>query len=421
MSYVLALITVVLAPNQHLGTITRAGLRMTPADIMLGVTLVAFAVESWRARSRIVWPPGALWALVIVAALSPLASPAATLLRADWARTTLRETAQLIEWFLVAYLVFRNVFFSPSRARIAIGALVAVTAALAVFAFVQWCVSGDPREVSASFGTLGWREFHPSRHAYGAYMALALPLMLGLLGAVGRPRRGGRGAGLALSLGLVVIGALTVATISSGGALVAVIIGLVAVIGVSARRWPTVAAAAAAIVIGSVPWRMIHGGDVGIRELGNFSRDGGVKIVYSEWQAGLSVLERHFPSGVGIGNYDSNIRLYYQGPQLEWDSHNGYLVLGSTAGWLALVMLMAALVYFGGLAVRASRLSADPRWSALAAGLAGALAGFVVAQVYSSLLVRGTGLVIGLIFALIAVLASEEQGSHAAETASSDS
>lgn len=419
-SYLLALATVALAPNQYLGTITKMGLRLTPADIMLGLTLIAFVIESWRRRSRIVWPPAVLWALVGIAALSPLASPAATLLRADWARAAVRESAQMVEWFLVGYLIFRNIFDSPSRARTAAWVLAGATAAVVVFALAQGLVYDDPQRVSATFGTLE-DEFHPSRHAYGAYLALALPVMLGLLGSIGRPGPGAKGRALALSLALVLLTVVGIATIISGGALIAVIVGLIAVIAVSGRRSPAVTAAAVAVVIGVLPWRLIQSGDLGLRELGNFSEGDSVNTLYTEWQAGLNMLERHFPTGVGLGNYDSNIRVYYLGPQLEWDSHNGYVVLGSTGGWLSLVMLMAALAYFGVLAVRTARSAAAAERFALAAGLAGALAGLFAAQIYSSLLVRGTGLVIGLIFALIAVLGAQEEVHRETQLPSSNS
>jgi hypothetical protein len=407
-SYLLALTTVALAPNQYLGTITKMGLRLTPADIMLGLTLIAFVIESWRRRSRIIWPPAVLWALVGVAAVSPLASPGATLLRAEWARTAVRESAQMVEWFLVAYLIFRNVLDSRSRVRTAVWVLTGVTAALVAYAVWQKLLFDGPMRVSGTFGTLG-RELHPSRHAYGAYLALALPIMLGLVGAIGQPGPTIRGRALAMSLALVLLTVLGIATISSGGALIAVVAGLVGVIAVSGRRSPAIAAAVVAVVIGVLPWRLIQSGDVGLRELGNFSEADGVNTLYSEWHAGLNILERHFPTGVGLGNYDSNIRVYYLGPQLEWDSQNGYIVLGSTGGWLALAMLMAALAYFGGVAVRTARSAPTGEGFGLAAGLAGALVGLVVAQVYSSLLIRGTGLVIGLIFALIAVLGSREE------------
>jgi hypothetical protein len=134
--------------------------------------------------------------------------------------------------------------------------------------------------------------------------------------------------------------------------------------------------------------------------------------LYSEWQAGLNMLEWNFPTGVGIGNYQSNIYEYYFGlpyqEQLKPDSLNGYLVLASTGGWLALAMLMAALACFGRLAFGTARSAPTAARAGLAAGLAGALAGFLAAQVYSSLLVRGTGLVFGLILALIAALASQK-------------
>lgn len=419
-SYLLALATVALAPNQYLGTITKIGLRLTPADIMLGLTLIAFAIESWRGRSRIIWPPAVLWALVGVAAVSPLASPGATLLRAEWVRTAVRESAQMVEWFLIAYIVFRNVFDSPSRARTAAWVLAGVTAAVVVLALAQGLAYNDPQRVSATFGTLE-DEFHPSRHAYGAYLALALPLMMGLLGSIGRPGPGVRGRALAVSLALVLLTVLGIATITSGGALVAVIVGLVAVAAISGRRSPAIAAAVVAVVIGVLPWRLIQSGDLGVRELGNFSNGGSVNTLYTEWQAGLNMLERHFPTGVGLGNYQSNIRVYYLGPQLEWDSHNGYVVLGSTGGWLALAMLMAALAYFGALAVRTARSAPTAERFGLAAGLAGALAGLLAAQVYSSLLVRGTGLVIGLIFALIAVLGSQGELDRETQPAAPDS
>jgi hypothetical protein len=407
-SYLLALATVALAPNQYLGTITRAGLRLTPADIMLALALAAFAIESWRARRRVTWPPAVLWALVAAAGAAMLACSGPVMARAGSLRPAVRETAQMIEWFLVAYLVFRNAFDSPARVRTAAWVLAGATAAVVVYAGVQAITRHDPMAVAASFGTQA-EEFHPSRHAYAAYLALALPVILGLIGPAGRARRGGGAGRLALSLGLVVIIALGLATVSPLGLMIAVFVGLLTVVAASGGRAPTIMAALIAIVIGAVPLRVaqVRNGNLGTS--GNFSRPAGVENVERERQAALKTLELNFPTGVGLGGYLSQIRVNYFGPQLEWDSETGYLVLGSTGGWLSLAMLLAAVAYFGGLAIRAARSwRAGDECFRLAAGLTGALAGLVVAQIFSSLLVRGTGLVIGLIFALIASVASEE-------------
>jgi hypothetical protein len=229
-----------------------------------------------------------------------------------------------------------------------------------------------------------------------------------------------------LSLGIVIVAlatALTVVTIPVAGAFVAVLVGLLVAGVISERRSPLIAVAIVAIVIGATSWRPLHQAAGDKSEIGNFSQGGSVNRLYSEWQAGLNMLEWNAAAGVGLGNYQPNIYVYYFGlpydKPLQPDSLNGYLVLASTGGWLALAMLMTALVYFGGLAVRVAR-SSPTDMSALAGGLTGALAGFVVAQVYRSLLVRGTGLVIGLVFALIASLASQGEGNHGVRPASSD-
>ena len=77
-------------------------------------------------------------------------------------------------------------------------------------------------------------------------------------------------------------------------------------------------------------------------------------------------------------------------------------------GLLGLAALLWVLLYFGKVASAAARRLEGRAIGVLAAGLWGGIIGFAVTSIFSSLMVRGTGVVLGLLMALAAVLCFRE-------------
>jgi len=123
--------------------------------------------------------------------------------------------------------------------------------------------------------------------------------------------------------------------------------------------------------------------------------------------------------GVGAGNYQLRIGEYYgllpDVKKSEPDTNNLYLVVAGSMGLAGLVSLVALLSYFwrlaGGLWLRV-----ETDWErGLAAGLAGSIGAMVAANFFTSLLVRGTGLVMILVVALIEIIARQRWTSPSGE------
>jgi len=88
----------------------------------------------------------------------------------------------------------------------------------------------------------------------------------------------------------------------------------------------------------------------------------------------------------------------------EPDTNNLYLVTGCTMGFAGLICLVAYLGHFWRKA-SALWLQVEHGWPrGLAMGLAGSVAAIALANIFTSLFVRGTGLVWALVFAIIAVM-----------------
>ncbi len=261
-----------------------------------------------------------------------------------------------------------------SRRALAIGAFTLAVMTSGIAALVQL----------QSFTESAPRGFFGSPNVYGAFMALAIPL---LLENESRDTRGQLRSWM-LSLALLFIALWTVV---SPWAFIAAAIGMVFV--VLARRGNVrlkafrlvVVAALAVLTLGL--WRLP-------RALAPFraesvrlsSEKQRVKKQFIEWQAALGwsvPRERAFATGVGPGNYQLNIGPFYNSlpneEKMPHDSNNLYLVQGVSIGILGLGALLWVLGHFWATAWRAAKKFPND-W--LGAGVVGALSSWLFVNTF---------------------------------------
>ena len=384
--FALLLLVLLLMPSQLAFRVK--GVNVTPADLLLLIAAVIWLVAVRDRKSSL--PPACCWVLIAVAGVSVLGrGPLSPRIDQpyDW-RNALAEAVQLVEYFIVAYFLFAWVLQSPRRRQWAVFAVFVGTSLVIIHALVQRLSGWEGPAIRATFG---------SRNAYGGYLALILPLMYGVA-LTSRSRGIIIWLAIAIGLGLV--------TIMSGPALIALLVAFALISWFASRR--AFAICLAAIIVGLLvmPYLLPRNYQDTLVELATPSYQGEVKKQYLEWQAALNLLEDNCLLGVGIGNYQTNIgRYYYFMPNveiLEPDSNSGYLVVASTLGLLGLIALIAILFHFGRRAWKL-QMRDRPR-TGLVWGLRGSLVSFAVVSFFTLLLVRGTGLAVAFILALILAL-----------------
>ena len=411
--YPLALLTIILLPNQRVGELSWHGLRVMPADLALGAALLVWLVLiAWfrvtpHGQNAVVPPipriPACHFALLAVALASMIVADLSRVEVKDWLQSAVRELAQLIEYLLVGYLIFSAAFQHSRRLNTALWVWFGSSALVIAWGLGELFLQPHAAYVGASFGTHGFA----GRHAYSTYLALALPALLGT--ALTEQRRW-----MQLLLVCLVIGG--VVSILSPGGLLVVLISLTLVSAWHSRRAAALCVGGIALFLLVLPVLLPRNYSECVQKGCNFLHGRDVKKVYLEPQAVLNLFERHSLLGVGIGNYQANIGQYYfslpNTEKLEEGSTGGYWLILGSMGWLGLCSLVALLLYHRRLINEAARraslsLWTDQRW---ALALRGSLAGFVLASLFSNVLVRGTGLAFALVLSSISSSSMKERG-----------
>ncbi len=290
-----------------------------------------------------------------------------------------------------------------SRRTLAIGAFTFAVMASGIAALVQL----------QSFTASAPRGFFGSANVYGAFLALAVPLLVEQESSDARMQF----RSWILSLALLFIALWTVVSL---WALVAAAVGMVCV--VLARRGNvrlkafrlSLVAALAVLTLGL--WRAPSAlSPFRTESVTLGSEKQRVKKQFVEWGAALGwsvPRERAFATGVGPGNYQLNIGpLYNSLPNEEKmppDSNNLYLVQGVSVGILGLGALLWVVLHFWASAWRAAKQFSDD-W--LGAGVVGALSSWLVVNTFHALIVRGAGLILAFLFALAVIALKGETGS----------
>jgi hypothetical protein len=400
----------------------RYGPFIAAADVLCVLVAVPWAyLAKHRHRLRdIPWPPRALLAWATVGLLSVATSlvDAEGALSLANARAGAIEVAQLLLYFGLAYSLIADVASGVTKAhRLTLVLLVAVTAVVA-WGLVDYIRQPDVARVAASFG---------NRNVYSAFLVVVLPLLYGqALHEHSRPMRAWR-------LAVCFVGGLTMLAPPHVWLLVGILCWMSYVRGGRARRILLPAIVAIAAVSTLVPRN--HECNVtqllDVQERGQLykleipgasdeapSPPGDepppgaiVKKRWLEWQPALAMLADNLALGTGAGTYQRNIgEAQYYGTlpnvrKSEPDTANLYLVVGASMGLAGLISLIAFQLHFWAKATRLWLAAGSPVERGLAAGLQGALVGIALANVFTSLFVRGVSLVWASVLAMTAVVA----------------
>jgi hypothetical protein len=412
---------------EGLGFATKT-LAVALSDVVFALVFLYFVarVVQMKAWKRLWWPPLPCFALIFALVISalhsgPVMSSVAAAVgengfgpRSLITKESKEAIAEIVQWagyFLIAPWLFVNLLHDRrgeqfiSRRTLALGAFTfaALASGIAALAQLQAFTESAPRG------------FFSSPNVYAAFLAIALPLVLESESDDARTQM----RFWILSLVLVFIG---LATIASPWAMLAAGIGLF-VTALARQSAMRLKAFRLAMVVGLALiavsfWHLpasLKPQRAEFTKVG--SVDQKVKKQYVEWVAALgwsAPRERVFGTGVGPGNYQGNIGVFYNSlpneEKMPADSNNLYLVQGVSIGILGLGTLLWVLAHFWKTAWRAAK-----QWPTdwLGAGVAGALASWLIVNLFHALIVRGAGLVLAFLFAL-AVIALE--GSRNQET-----
>jgi O-antigen ligase len=361
---------------------------LSPVDVALGLVLLVWGIRVWwekRLRS-VRFPP--LVSVLFVAA------GALSFFRSSDRLGSLKEILQWGEYFIVAFVLLADALREFRHVRTITWTFLGVAGAIVLIAAAQYlCPGVDAFDVRGTFG---------NRNILGGFLALALPVAFGVSLCERRwPIRGG--LLLAVAAGCLVS--------LSGATLLALLVALsVVALGRSKGVFPGLVAVALAAVALALPHLPRDNLREWTRSVALFDENGDVTPRVSEWQAALNMWEDNPVLGVGAGNYQSNIGRYYgyvpraNRNLTERDSHNTYLVLLSSTGLAGLTAFLGMLIFFAHRAGAAFHSRSDPWEKGLALGLLGGLIGFSINGLWAGLLVRGIGVPLALVFALIAAL-----------------
>jgi hypothetical protein len=387
------------------------------ADVLCALLFVAWLHKVWRERRfRLVpLPTPEVWALLVVGVLSLSRAMVAAdgSLSLGGLKSGIIEVGQLGLYFVAAFCMFADVFNTVAKLRRACAVLLGATTAVVAWGLVDYFVATQPAQVSASFG---------NRNVYSAFLVMVMPLLVGL--ALHERNRTQRRWVAVLCVAAVVTmvapphvwiltGLLLWIAYNRGGrfraiyAPVLLLVVLAVNFGLPRNRETNVVELLDPYERGEL-YKLETGG-----ESASAANTLVIKKRWLEWQPALAMMSENLPLGVGAGGYQRNIgevRYYGTLPNVkksEPDTNNLYLVMGASMGFGALVCLVALLVRYwrkaGMLWLRAN--STTER--GLAAGLPAAIVGIAVANIFSSLFVRGPGLIWAFILAATAVAARE--------------
>ena len=267
-----------------------------------------------------------------------------------------------------------------------------------------------------------------NRNVYGAFVALAVPLAFGLV--LFHPN-------VLVKVWMLVVTLGGLASVLSGGALLATAAGMTVVAGLKGNKsvFATVLLLALAwlvaypqlprqnhkVILDSVMLRKskdLYGSLPAPTTGKEIPEEGQWQQKYTEWQAALNAIGLNPYTGFGLGHYQSQINQYYsmdlhsgddyytiEKPAgvnyMEADSNNHYLVLAAEAGIPAALILVWLIVHFGRCAAVAFVRESDGFRKALAAGLLGSVVAFGVGSVFTVMLVRGLAITAMLVFAFV--------------------
>jgi len=394
------LVLVLFAPTQFSYALNpKDGPFILYADIYAAglFALWALMVLVRRRWNEIVRPPVAIWALLAVAALSALGAVSL--------KSAIVEIAQIGLYFVAVFALFADVLRGQHRLILAAKVLAIATTVAVLIGLYQYISGQEPSHVRGTFA---------NRNVYSAYLAMVLPVLYGI--AIWTRDTIHR----VWFLAVVVVGAVTMLAGLQFWCLALVLLILSALKNLRALGYYLTGATLLIVLFVAV----LHTNrDAVFREVADPVEHGELyklgpghegttilKMRWLEWYPALTMAAENFPLGVGVGNYQKHIgeSSYWMIPpptKIEPDTNNLYLVIAASTGFVGLVAFLAWLGHFWRMA-EDNWTQAHDAWSmGLCWGLLGGVYSIVLVNIFSSLFVRGTGIVWALIFAMIASVA----------------
>ena len=339
-------------------------------------------------------------------------------------RLGVAKVVQFVEFFVVGYILFAETFQDSRRRRRAIGLFFCIASLAVIIALAQYA--------SAATAVLHVRgSWFDNRNTFGAFLAMALPLLWGV-GIFSRSRPAVAAAAVLVLAGLCVslsggaflaicAGVLFVAALRGRTAFVATAVALVLLVGVGLSRLPRrnseVLLDSVALYKQEDPYRVFGNKIAKIQARNRAKWSQGDHLTetdhswkwqqrYKEWQAALNMMAAAPLFGVGAGSYQKNVGPFYLGlPKInedlmEPDTLSGYMVWGASAGVPFLIILAAMFLNAVIAAGRAFAVCAEAKTRGLAAGILGSLVAVAVVTVFTNPFVRGVGVTLALVVAL---------------------
>jgi putative inorganic carbon (hco3(-)) transporter len=379
---------------------------------LLAAVLLGWGAAQWQQRRRLSWD-------LLLASLPFLLALLLSVLNAHAFSSVMKQTLRWLEWLLAIWFASQALASAQEARWVAMG-LVSMAALAAIFGLVQ-TAAGPQAGLNAGQGlfTLGqgsvmraYSTFgHPNQFA--AYLIVVIPMAFALvMGEAGAEQLRSR-----LAWGAV-LGVLLVAlacTYSRGAWLGAGVGYAIAVL--LAVRWTRrtalraalLTAAAVALLAAAVqfgPWPRLRAAVY--TRLTSFvqpRQDDSAHFRQVCVQTALDMARRHFWLGFGAGEYDRNIRNYFDETYYAWEAinkhlHSLYLQVLVESGVLGLATFLALLAYYLTVLIRSGRGPAAG-WEQLLVGaaLAGSLA-LLVHNFFDVLTAYGRGLPMALTLGL---------------------
>jgi len=403
------------------------------SDVVLLLGFAWFCVRTTilRVWNKIWIPPLPCWALVFAMLLSVIHSTSIwdaamnELPRAQGIKGTIKaiflgkeskeaiaEILQYIAYFLAATTLFVNLIHDRresetiERRKLAFHAFAGAVALNIVIALIQRFGFGS----QSPYGLFGSSGIY-SPNIYSAFLAFSLPLLLAQVLSRWRDVM----PALIVTC-LCFAGALL--TMTSAWAAISLLLGLFVAAALQRRM------ARAAILFGVVAlpmlllWRAPSPLQINRAQSWQIPSDQQkVKKQLVEWYAALGVaspspiayktgVSRTFATGVGPGNYQSNIGTFYQRlpneKKMPPDSNNLYLVQAVSLGILGLGTLLWMFGHFGAMAWNAFK---ENRNDYLGAGVWASLCALALVNIFHATIVRGSGIVLAFLLSLAVVAA----------------
>ena len=382
------LLILVAVPSQY--SINIGSIHLSPADPLIWLTaavwgiirLVELRENCNRETARNLLPPIENIAFLVLISLS--------LIKAIDKFAAIKELIQLTEYSIIIFLIYTRISCSREKINKLLYLFFILTTVIVSLGMYHYFDSA--RTIFAVKSTFG------NRNILGGFLAISLPLMLAALLLIKQwSIRIWLAAVISCGLIICLSGASFVAIIL-GGLLVCLRISRYAVWG-----WTAYISLLFCLLLPHTPRA---NSEIQQKSICIYDENNNVAPRYTEWQASLEMWNEEPLLGVGVGNYQQQIGMFYgilpmpPGAK-EADHNNLFLVTLSATGIIGLAGLLAMLACWFRQTTIPVEIKSDTLHRIIAIGVSGALLAFSINSIWSALLVRGVFPCLAIITALL--------------------